>query len=321
ILEPLKEAGCSGMEMVCGDGSARKVHPVLACYVADYPEQCLVACTKYGTCPKCQCPNQEMGESLRLVNQGRRNGHCLLSEMPLNFKCQDYDLSGWVNHPFWQDFPFSNIHASMTPDILHQLYQGVFKHLVTWCQKIVDPAELDACLSCLPPSFGVCHFKKGISLMMQIQGSERKDMAHVLLGCLIGRIPQQAVTAVHGLLDFVYQAQNKTYDDETLKYLQQALDDFHDNHHIFIKLVHIIGLCADFNIPKFHSLLHYIEAIKLFGTTDNYNTEIFKRLHIDFAKEGWRASNHRDERPQMVHWIERQDKILSFDSYISWRTS
>ncbi|KIJ05896.1 hypothetical protein PAXINDRAFT_164730 [Paxillus involutus ATCC 200175] len=56
ILKPLKEASQSGMEVVCGDGSVRMVHPILAYYVVDYPEQCLVTCTKYGTCPKCQRP-------------------------------------------------------------------------------------------------------------------------------------------------------------------------------------------------------------------------------------------------------------------------
>jgi len=52
ILEPLKEASTQGVEIVGADGSVRLVFPVLACYVADYPEQCLVICSK-GTCPKC----------------------------------------------------------------------------------------------------------------------------------------------------------------------------------------------------------------------------------------------------------------------------
>ena len=57
VLGPLKIAGNpkgDGVEMVSGDGAVRKVYPILTTYVADYPEQCLVTCTKYGTCPKCQ---------------------------------------------------------------------------------------------------------------------------------------------------------------------------------------------------------------------------------------------------------------------------
>jgi len=44
---------------------------------------------------------------------------------------------------------------------------------------------------------------------------------------------------------------------------------------------------------------------------------MFERLHIDFAKHGWRASNHRDEFPQMIRWLSRQEKINSFEKYLS----
>ena len=101
------------------------------------------------------------------------------------------------------------------------------------------------------------------------------------------RPPAQGIAAVTTLLDFIYLAQYPAHDSDTLQYLQEALDQFHKNREYFI----ITGIRKDFNIPKFHSLLHYIEAIKLFGTTDNYNTEMFEWLHIDFAKHGWRASN------------------------------
>lgn len=69
ILEPLKDAGREGMEVVGGDGSVRMVFPVLSCYVADYPEQCLVTCTKYGTCPKCKARAKDLS---MLEDQERR---------------------------------------------------------------------------------------------------------------------------------------------------------------------------------------------------------------------------------------------------------
>ncbi|KAJ3996390.1 hypothetical protein F5050DRAFT_1571589, partial [Lentinula boryana] len=53
-----------GMMMVGGDGAVRKVYPILTTYVADYPlnnpEQCLVTCAKYRTCPKCQQSADEL---------------------------------------------------------------------------------------------------------------------------------------------------------------------------------------------------------------------------------------------------------------------
>jgi hypothetical protein len=97
--------------------------------------------------------------------------------------------------------------------------------------------------------------------------------------------------------------------------MEDALKLFNDNRDIFVTL----GIRKDFNIPKLHSLLHYAESIRIFGTTDNYNTEMFERLHIDFAKEGWRASNRRDEFPQMTKWIDRREKVAAFSHYLESR--
>ncbi|KAG1756201.1 uncharacterized protein EDB91DRAFT_1233081 [Suillus paluster] len=58
-------------------------------------------------------------------------------------------------------------------------------------------------------------------------------------------------------------------------------------------------------------------CIRNFGTTDNYNTEMFEHFHIDYAKEAWRASNFCNELPQMTQWLSRQEKIVMFQSYIS----
>ena len=44
---------------------------------------------------------------------------------------------------------------------------------------------------------------------------------------------------------------------------------------------------------------------------------MFERLHIDFAKQGWQASNKRDEFPQMISWLSCQEKFNSFKSYLA----
>ncbi|KAG2035181.1 hypothetical protein BDR03DRAFT_868625, partial [Suillus americanus] len=75
-----------------------------------------------------------------------------------------------------------NVHLSITPDILHQLYQGVVKHLIHWCSSLMSEQELDDRIRCLPPCFGVHHFKKGWSELSQVSGKERKDMARIFWG-------------------------------------------------------------------------------------------------------------------------------------------
>lgn len=320
ILELLKEAGRTGMEVVGGDGKVWRIHPVLACYVADYPEQCLVACAKYGTCPKCQSPASELGSrtpgelrtqawTMGVIKEAKAKSHNLHKFHSLS---QSQGVSGNVQRPFWEGFSYTDIHLSMTPDVLHQLYQGIFKHMVAWCAHFMHPSELDARIRALPPCFGVRHFQNGWTALSQISGRERKEMARILLGCLLGKVSRRVILAYCSLLDFIYLAQYPTHNDQTLSYLQDALDTFHKHKEVLIEL----GVRDHFNIPKIHSLTHYINSICLFGAMDNYNTEAFERLHIDFAKDAWRATNKREEHPQMTSWLEWYEKVSSFRLYL-----
>ncbi|KDQ58817.1 hypothetical protein JAAARDRAFT_128908 [Jaapia argillacea MUCL 33604] len=153
-LEPLHIAGEKGVEMICGDGSVCLIFPTLAAHVADYPEQCLLTCAKSGTCPKCQHPNKELGDStpgvsrtsdwtLNVIRSAQKE---VSSKTEFSKLCMSWDVSGCIHRPFWEGFPFANIHESMTPDVLHQLYQGIFKHLVTWCKSAMGSSELDECI-------------------------------------------------------------------------------------------------------------------------------------------------------------------------------
>jgi hypothetical protein len=62
-----------------------------------------------------------------------------------------------------------------------------------------------------------------------------------------------------------------------------------------------------------------VRSIRLFGTTDNTNTEFFERLHIDFAKDAWNASNRRDALPQMIEWLKRKEKVDQFECFLEWK--
>ncbi|KJA22065.1 hypothetical protein HYPSUDRAFT_1085538, partial [Hypholoma sublateritium FD-334 SS-4] len=303
--------------MTSSNGAVRNVFPILTSYVADYPEQCLVTCTKYGTCVKCKVKASDLANATAAPKRTQLWTSSVIQDAKADSGgnrgqfhkyCMSFDVAGSVYRPFWEGFPLVDIHQTITPDVLHQLYQGVFKHLVSWCQRLLKKGELDQRIRSLPPGYGLRHFKNGFSALSQVSGPERKNMAKIILGCLVGSIPPDASQAIAALLDFIYIAQYPTHDTTTLGYLSDTLDRFHENRDYFIT----VGVREHFNIPKFHSLLHYIDSIKEFGTTDNYNTEMFERLHIDFAKNGWRATNQRDEFPQMVKWLSRQEKISSF---------
>lgn len=147
------------------------------------------------------------------------------------------------------------------------------------------------------------------------------QIAHILLSLVIGtRLPDnmsgaRLVRAVRAILDFIYLVQYPVHLYETLDLLDEALDRFHDNKQIFLDL----GIRTYFHFPKLHSTGRYRFYIELFGTIDNYNTAYTERLHIDMAKEAYRATNRKDEYMQMTAWLDRRERIFHHERRINRR--
>ena len=76
----------------------------------------------------------------------------------------------------------------------------------------------------------------------------------------------RVIACYRALLDFIYIAQYTTHDDSSLEYLEEALEEFQAHKDVLIEL----DVREHLNIPKFHSMVHYMQAIKEYGTTDNY---------------------------------------------------
>ena len=328
VLHPLKEAGREGVPMMTGDGVLRHVHPIVAIYACDYPEQLLVTCIKTGECPKCLVKNEELGnpdvplQSRNLENILNILRHADDDLVEFTKVCGENRIKP-VIHPFWEELPYVDIYQSITPDVLHQIYQGIVKHVFSWVISIYGASEIDARCKCFPPNHHIRVFLKGVSSLSRVTGQEHNQMCHFLLGLLIGaplpnvQNPQRVPRAIRAILDFMYLAQLPVQSTSTLNNLESSLSVFHANMDVFVD----IGIRTNMNLPKLHSLSHYIHSIKNFGTIENYNTEYTERLHIDLTKDAYRATNHKDEYIQMTTWLERKEKIVRHGKYIDWRRS
>jgi hypothetical protein len=100
-----------------------------------------------------------------------------------------------------------------------------------------------------------------------------------------------------------------------LNWLQSCLATFHRFKTVFLNL----RAWENFNFSKLHSLSYYTSSIQLFGLMDNYNTEQSEHLHIDFVKNAYHASNHKDEYPQMTLWLECHEKVQQHAKFVEWR--
>ncbi|KAG1720298.1 hypothetical protein EDB19DRAFT_1930564 [Suillus lakei] len=111
LLHSLIATGQDGVEMVCADSLVRRVHPILAAYVADFPEQCLVSCCKENHCPKCLVAANERGEgfdstmcdpgSTKDILERRKNG-----QHPPEFEENGLRVRRWMRDSRRsQDFP------------------------------------------------------------------------------------------------------------------------------------------------------------------------------------------------------------------------
>jgi hypothetical protein len=328
VLAPLETAGLTGVHMARGDGRHFQVHPLFAAFIGDYPEQILSTASITGECPTCDVEHDRLGDyESRHMTRLRDLGSVLdiydtFEEDPAGFlrACSSAGIKPVV-HPFWRDLPYAHIFRSITPDVLHQIYQGTVKHTISWITEAVGAEEVDARCRRLPPNHNLRSFTKGISTLTRVTGQEHNQMCRILLALIMdvplaeGLSNARLIRAVRALMDFTFVAQYPVHTGDTLELLADALSRFHENKSIFIDL----GIRDHFNIPKFHFSSHYVDLIKLYGTTDNFNTEYTERLHIDLAKDAYAATNHKDEFSQMTTWLERREKIYRHDYLVQWR--
>jgi len=292
-------------------------------YIGDYPEQVLVTLVKTGQCPVCPASRHEMGDldskmpprdtaevqrALATIDQGARI---------FSAACKVVAIKP-VQSVFWLNLPHIDIYSSITPDLLHQLYQGVFKHLLKWIEDLCGKAEIDARCRRLPPNHHIRLFMKGITHLSRVTGMEHDQISRFLLALVADiRLPDgsssaRLVRCTRALLDFMYLARYPIHTTETLDRLDSALRSFHDNKDIFTDF----GIRDHFNIPKVHSLCHYRDFIELFGAADNFNTEYSERLHIELAKDAYAATNYKDEYPQMTAFLDIKEKVMQHEKFI-----
>ena len=130
----------------------------------------------------------------------------------------------------------------------------------------------------------------------------------VYLPAIEGHVPQAMVCALRAFLEFCYIARHDVQDTKTLATLEDALIRFQRFRSIFQEC----GVRVDgFNLPRQHSLMHYLALIRAFGAPNGLCSSITESKHIKAVKEPWQRSSRFDAMGQMLVTNQRLDKLAA----------
>ncbi|QRV88277.1 hypothetical protein RhiJN_16295 [Ceratobasidium sp. AG-Ba] len=312
LFEPLKKASSDGMLAWCADGYLRHIYPMVAAWIADWPEQNDLACTSQSGCPK--CTQKRAGRS-----QGGR-GALLRDREDCLETLRTYQKTGRMAvlkeldlrpvEPFWVDFPHVDLGLGLVPDLLHQFYKGMFEHVRNWVEILLGTKEFNRRFKTMPVAQDLRCFKKGVTTVANWTGRESRDMARQFLPVVIDvQAPNDFVRMIRALLDFAQLAHCPRLADTELIELNEHLAAFHRAKSVLVKLGVVKKPWFFDKIAKLHTLGHYVDDIREFGTPDGYSTETPEHLHIIYVKIPWRMSNCRNPFPQMIKYVRRLESI------------
>ena len=116
------------------------------------------------------------------------------------------------------------------------------------------------------------------------------------------------VQAICAFLEFCYTARGDTHNMHSLENLGDALYEFHHHREIFrTSGIRVNG----FNLPRQHSLTHYVKHVHTFRAPNGVCSSIMESKHIKAVKEPWRRSNCFNVLGQMLLTNQRLDKLAA----------
>ncbi|GLB41297.1 hypothetical protein LshimejAT787_0905120 [Lyophyllum shimeji] len=305
----------------CADGHYRRVIYGLGPYIADYPEQALLACIVQNWCAKCTGKPDDLDGGG--IPRSHEHTSLLLETFTLKDLWESYGIVGDLV-PFTDSFPRADIHELLAPDLLHQIIKGTFKdHLVDWVEAYIKLAykdtprraaevlaDIDRRQNCCGPTLPRSPALPAGQRFQTVdrQRLEGANEGVVYLAAIHGHVPAWMTRAVAALIDFCYLVRRSTIDEDALASIQDALSRFHHYREVFRNT----GVRPEgFSLPRQHSLTHYPFLITQFGAPNGICSSITESKHIKAVKRPYRRSNKNKPLGQMLVTNQRLDKLAA----------
>ncbi|KAH9040802.1 hypothetical protein EDB85DRAFT_2072152 [Lactarius pseudohatsudake] len=323
ILESLRPAMTTPVVRRCPDGHYRCVVFDIGPFIADYPEQIMLAGVVQGWYAPIRSPCRCTAHARNLDGAGGRRTRVLTDLLVSSSSFSSDEL--WDTYGidddivFTNDFPRADIYESLSPDLLHQIIKGSFKdHLVKWICKYIEAIytksradeildDIDRRIAMTPPFPGLRRFKHG-RRFKQWTGDDSKALMKVYIPAIAEYVPPQLVQCLSAFLDFCYLVRRSEIGESDLSAIGKALRTFHATREIF----RTSGVRPKgFNLPRQHSMVHYVHLIQEFGAPNGLCSSITESQHITAVKKPWRRSNRYEPLGQILLTNQRLDKLLS----------
>ncbi|KIM83716.1 hypothetical protein PILCRDRAFT_88067 [Piloderma croceum F 1598] len=214
ICANLKKAEEMGVTLSDPAGNLRKCHTPLVSWIADLPEQRLLACVLASQSPFSLAATEQFGDLHSLARRERSYtlgliwDACIQADPALlaDFVkvCQLRGLNG-VHQPFWRDWGNADPSLFLTIDILHAFHKFFFNHPLKWVTNIMGGNELYRRMAALQPRIGNRHWRNGISKLKQVTGREHRDLQKILVSVIAGAVPINVLCAVRALLNSYFK--------------------------------------------------------------------------------------------------------------------
>jgi len=135
------------------------------------------------------------------------------------------------------------------PDLLHNIYLGLFKHMMQWVEgflkKHKQQQAFDDAWKEIPPYPGFSVPKKAYREVTQWRGKEMCNLSRCISAVLASALRnpeisqhhyfQIALKCVSALVDFSLMAQYRSHTPDTLSYPERYLLTFHQRKDIFLE--------------------------------------------------------------------------------------
>ncbi|KAI6004944.1 hypothetical protein EDD15DRAFT_2359872 [Pisolithus albus] len=299
IVKPLKMAAEVGRMMSDPVGNLKYCFTPLVAYIADTPEQHVIACVTDNASAVSMAVSNQFGDPLRCAARTMSKTRQLLIAVKRETRarnlssyfqaCRKRQLNG-VASPFWLDWALVEPSSFLTPEVLHHFFKMFWDH---------------------DRKCGYQHFPDGITTLKQTSMRLHQEVQRYIVGVVAGGIPQGALTAIRALTDFRYRSQAPKLTDADIAKLTASLQEFHNNKAALME-AGARGSMDHWRIPKLEIMLSVVPSIRSMGALGQWSADVTEHAHIDVIKDPARSGNNQNFDGQICCYLDRQEKCQLF---------